>query len=145
MGKHTLPLLGAGLAALTAAATGAVYNIAFHTPNRTQNDDFSVVKTKKIAPIYDDILTLIRTMNSIPYEPVYITSHDGLRLRVLDLECGETFTIKPVRTRKAGPSSDGLRPVRCLVQTETILIETAPGVVIVTHLETGRQYAIPFP
>ncbi len=81
MGKHTLPLLGAGLTALTAAATGAVYNIAFHTPNRTQNDDFSVVKTKKIAPIYDDILTLIRTMNSIPYEPVYITSHDGLRLR----------------------------------------------------------------
>ena len=81
MGKHTLPLLGAGLAALTAAATGAVYNIAFHTPNRTQNDDFSVVKTKKVAPIYDDILTLIRTMNSIPYEPVYITSHDGLRLR----------------------------------------------------------------
>ena len=74
-----------------------------------------------------------------------ILERDGLRLRVLDLEYGETFTIKPVRTRKAGPSSDGLRPVRCLVQTETILIETAPGVVIVTHLETGRQYAIPFP
>ena len=74
-----------------------------------------------------------------------VLERDGLRLRVRDLDGGETYMIKPVRIRRAGTSSAGLRPVRCLVRTQTILIETAPDVVIVTHLETGQQYAIPFP
>lgn len=80
MKKILLPLLGAGLAA-TAAATGAVYAVAFHAPNRTQNNDYSVVKTKKIAPIYDHVLSLIDDLLRVPYEPVYIESHDGCRLR----------------------------------------------------------------
>ena len=81
MKKTVLPILGAGLAALTAAATGAVYAVAFHAPNRTQNNDYSVVKTEKIAPIYDHILSLIDDLLRVPYEPVYIQSHDGYRLR----------------------------------------------------------------
>ena len=81
MKKSVFPFLGAGLAALTAAATGAVYAVAFHAPNRTQNNDYSVVKTEKIAPIYDHILSLIDKLNRIPYEPVYIESYDGNRLR----------------------------------------------------------------
>ena len=81
MHKYTLPILGAGTAALTLAATGAVYAITFHAPNATQNNDYSVVKTKKIELIYEDILTLIDNLNRVHYEPVYITSHDGCRLR----------------------------------------------------------------
>lgn len=80
MKKILLPLLGAGLAA-TAAATGAVYAVAFRAPNRTQNNDYSVVKTKKIAPVYDRVLSLIDDLLRVPYEPVYIESHDGCRLR----------------------------------------------------------------
>lgn len=80
MKKILLPLLGAGLAA-TAAATGAVYAVAFRAPNRTQNNDYSVVKTKKIAPVYDHVLSLIDNLLRVPYEPVYIESHDGCRLR----------------------------------------------------------------
>ena len=79
MHKYTLPILGAGTAALTLAATGAVYAITFHAPNATQNNDYSVVKTKKIELIYEDILTLIDNLNRVHYEPVYITSHDGCR------------------------------------------------------------------
>ena len=74
-----------------------------------------------------------------------ILEREGLRLHVRDLESGETFTIKPVRVRKTGQDSAGLRPVRSLVQTETILIETAPGVVIVTQKHTGQQFAVRFP
>ena len=81
MKKYVLPGVAAGLGALTAAATGVVYAISFHAPNRTQNNDYSVVKTEKIAPIYDHILSLIDDLNRVPYEPVYITSHDGNRLR----------------------------------------------------------------
>ena len=81
MKRIALPLLGAGLAGLTAAATGAVYAVAFHAPNRTQNNDYSVVKTEKIAPIYDHILSLIDDLLRVPYEPVYIESYDGNRLR----------------------------------------------------------------
>ena len=81
MRKSTLPILGAGLAALTAAATGVIYRVSFYAPNPTQNNDYSVVKTKKIAPIYDHILSMIDQLNRVPYEPVYITSHDGCRLR----------------------------------------------------------------
>ena len=81
MHKSTLPILGAAAAALTAAATGVVYRVTFHAPNPTQNNDYSVVKTKKIAPIYEHILSLIDKLNRIPYEPVYISSHDGCRLR----------------------------------------------------------------
>lgn len=81
MRKSTLPILGAGLAALTAAATGVIYRVSFYAPNPTQNNDYSVIKTKKIAPIYDHILSMIDDLNRVPYEPVYITSHDGYRLR----------------------------------------------------------------
>ena len=80
MKKAILPLLGAG-AALTAAATGVVYAITFHAPNRTQNNDYSVVRTPKNAHIFDRILSLIDDLNRVPYEPVYLTSHDGCRLR----------------------------------------------------------------
>ena len=81
MKKTILPILGAGLAAVTAAATGAVYAVAFHAPNRTQNNDYSVVKTKQIAHIYDHILSLIDDLLRVPYQPVYIESYDGNRLR----------------------------------------------------------------
>ncbi|MBQ9045336.1 MAG: alpha/beta hydrolase [Oscillospiraceae bacterium] len=81
MKKYLLPGVAAGLGVVTAAVTGAVYAVAFHAPNRTQNNDYSVVKTEKIAPIYDHILSLIDDLNRVPYEPVYITSHDGCRLR----------------------------------------------------------------
>ena len=81
MKKAILPILGAGLAAITAAATGAVYAVAFHAPNRTQNNDYSVVKTKQIAHIYDHILSLIDDLLRVPYQPVYIESYDGNRLR----------------------------------------------------------------
>lgn len=79
--KSTLPVLGAGLAALTAAATGVIYRISFHAPNSTQNNDYSVARTKKIAPVYEQILSMIDDVNRVPYESVYITSHDGYRLR----------------------------------------------------------------
>ena len=103
MKKSVFPFLGAGLAALTAAATGAVYAVAFHAPNRTQNNDYSVVKTEKIAPIYDHILSLIDKLNRIPYEPVYIESYDGNRLRgrLYDAPEGAPIAIKTNDNAKA--------------------------------------------
>ena len=69
------------LAAAVLLLTGTVYRIAFYSPNRTQNDDYAIAHTPQMNPLREEITEMIRTLNAIGYEPVNITSPDGLKLR----------------------------------------------------------------
>ena len=57
-----------------------IYRFAFHSPNKTQNDDHAVVHTPQLDPLRDRILEMIDDVRAIPYEPVIIRSHDDLEL-----------------------------------------------------------------
>ena len=67
-------------AAAVLVIAGAVYGIAFYSPNRTQNDDFSIAHTEQMDPLRETITEMIRTLNEIPFERVSVTSADGLKL-----------------------------------------------------------------
>ena len=73
-----LILLIAAAAVLVIA--GAVYRIAFYSPNRTQNDDYAIAHTAQMDPLREPITEMIRTLNEIPFERVSVTSDDGLKL-----------------------------------------------------------------
>ncbi len=76
----TVLIIVLAAAVLVLAALFVVYWIAFHSPNGTQNDDTSVHRSDQTEPLMDTILEMIRKLNGEPYERVYITSEDGLRL-----------------------------------------------------------------
>ena len=72
-------------AALTAAAgvgavTGGIYLYAFYSPRGRQNDDRYITVPMKSREMYERSIRMIDRMNERPYEPVSITSYDGLRL-----------------------------------------------------------------
>lgn len=69
------------LAVAVLAASYAVYRVAFHSPNRTQNDDYCISRGEQMDAQRDTIIGMIAKLNERPYEEVYITSDDGLRLR----------------------------------------------------------------
>lgn len=69
-----------GLAAAMLCAAFVTYRIVFRSPDRTQNDDYSVPHSDQMDPIYDAVTEMIRTVNAIPYERVSVMSRDGLRL-----------------------------------------------------------------
>ena len=58
-----------------------VYRLAFHSPNRKQNDDFHTSLSPKMAAMQDKINQMIASTLTIPYQKVSITSRDGLTLR----------------------------------------------------------------
>ena len=68
-------------AAAVLVITLAVYWIAFHSPNRTQNDDYAIMRSAQMDPLRETITEMIRTLNEIPFERVSVTSADGLRLQ----------------------------------------------------------------
>jgi len=68
------------LAALIALVSYAVSYIGFHSPNGRQNDDENITRSDQMDPLRDTILAMIRALNARPFERVYITSRDGLRL-----------------------------------------------------------------
>ena len=57
-----------------------VYRKAFHSPDRTQNNDHAVIMSEQMEPFSDWIHELIDTFQARPFEPVSIRSHDGLKL-----------------------------------------------------------------
>ena len=67
-------------AAAVLVITLAVYWIAFHSPNRTQNDDYAIAHTAQMDPLRETITEMIRSLNEIPFERVSVTSDDGLKL-----------------------------------------------------------------
>ena len=76
----TLLLILLILAAIVFVLTAGVYLIAFHSPNRTQNDDYHIARTEQMEPLLETTTAMIRALNGIPFERVSITSPDGLKL-----------------------------------------------------------------
>lgn len=68
------------LATLVFAAAYAAFRLIFHSPNRTQNDDFYLAPSEQTDALRDTILAMIRAAKEIPCERVQATSFDGLRL-----------------------------------------------------------------
>ncbi len=79
----TYLLIPAGAALLTGAAFGVArwtYNIAFSTPKHRTENFYDIPNSEQYAAKKDDMIQMIRTLDQTPYEDVWITSHDGLRL-----------------------------------------------------------------
>ncbi len=58
----------------------ALFRFVFYTPDRTQNDDFRIPHSAQTDPLRETIIGMIRALNAVPFERVYVTSYDGLRL-----------------------------------------------------------------
>lgn len=71
-------LLGLLLAAL--AISFGAYRFAYHSPNRYQNDPYMDPDGQPYTPETGPMFSLIRQMEELPYESVWIRSRDGLRL-----------------------------------------------------------------
>ena len=79
--KKTWMLPAAGAAALGVLGSSyALTRYAFGSPHGDQNDDLAVPRSPQFDARREEIQAMIRSLNRIPYEPVYITSFDGLRL-----------------------------------------------------------------
>ena len=63
------------------AAIGAVYYIAFYSPHRGQNDFYRLTGITEDPGEAGRMRELIRDLEGKPFEPVEITSSDGLTLR----------------------------------------------------------------
>ncbi|MBO6158589.1 MAG: alpha/beta hydrolase [Firmicutes bacterium] len=77
--KKLLAIAAGSAFALTGILYG-VYKFAFDSPNQTQNDDLHVAKTPQMSERAEKIHSMIENARSIPFERVFITSHDGLKL-----------------------------------------------------------------
>ena len=75
-----LPAITAGMALALTGILYGVYKFAFDSPNQTQNDDLHVAKTPQMTERAKKIRSMIEEARNIPFERVYITSHDGLKL-----------------------------------------------------------------
>ena len=52
----------------------------FHVPKQTETDLFRFPNSEQYAPYADEMARMVRAALDIPYEDVWIRSHDGLRL-----------------------------------------------------------------
>ena len=57
-----------------------IYRFAYYSPNKTQNDDHSVISSPQTDPQRNHIMEMIDAVRALPFESVTILSHDGLRL-----------------------------------------------------------------
>ncbi len=83
-------LCAASVSAL--AALGGLYGLyryAFYSPRGAQNDDHHISTNAQMQVYRDEITRAIDALNALPYERVYITSADGLRLT------GRYYPAKP--------------------------------------------------
>ena len=79
MKKQALTAAGLLAGGLTLSTAG-VYHLAFHSPNRVQNDDKNLPPGEQMAAFRDKTLANIEKLQAMPYERVTITSRDGLTL-----------------------------------------------------------------
>ena len=69
-----------GLTLFVLSMAFGVFWMSFHSPNRTQNDDFYLGTSEQVEPLRETICGMIRELYEVPFEQVSITSFDGLRL-----------------------------------------------------------------
>ncbi len=62
------------------AAVRWAYGFIFYSPKGDQNDDLKVVLSPEYHFLIPTVTQMIKDLNAIPYEPVSITSFDGLKL-----------------------------------------------------------------
>lgn len=73
---------GAGAAALAGALSLYLpYRVAFHSPQKDQNDIFRLPEGDQYLPRREEMREMIRQMAAEPCERVCIVSRDGLKLR----------------------------------------------------------------
>ena len=76
------------IAALIVAAH-ICYRLGFSVPRQTEADLFRFPDTEQYAPFHEEMTEMVNAALAIPYEDVWITSDDGLRLH------GKCYTSTP--------------------------------------------------
>lgn len=76
----TFILIAGGLLLLALLISWITYYIAFHSPRKGQNDPYNLPNSEQYQASREGMLTLVRELDAVPYEQVYITSDDGLKL-----------------------------------------------------------------
>ena len=77
------------IAALIVAAAYICYRLGFSVPQQTEADLFKFPDTEQYAPFCEEMTAMVNAALAIPYEDVWITSRDGLRLH------GKCYTSTP--------------------------------------------------
>ena len=68
------------IAALIVAAAYICYRLGFSVPKQTEADLFKFPDTEQYAPLHDEMTSMVKAALAIPYEDVWITPGDGLKL-----------------------------------------------------------------
>ena len=74
-------LLIPGIAGLIVLISFLLCRYAFASPRGDQNDDHALPPFPQMEPYRETVHRMIDDLNARPYEEVYITSYDGLKLR----------------------------------------------------------------
>ena len=75
----TLGIVAFG-ALVTLTVAYITYRITFHSPDKTQNDIHFIPPDEQTDARHEEMIAMIDAFDAIPYEPVTVTSHDGLTL-----------------------------------------------------------------
>lgn len=70
------------------------YRIAFHVPDGYQENIYDLPQGEQYESSHELMTELIREMDSIPFEPVFITSHDGLKLAARYYHVSDTAPLQ---------------------------------------------------
>lgn len=73
-------ILFAAFCLLILSAAFLIFRLTLYTPNKTQNNDFQLYKSRQMEPFREQVLVMIRELNARPFETVSVTSFDGLKL-----------------------------------------------------------------
>ena len=76
----TLVMAVGSLLLLILAVAWVTYYIAFHSPRRGQDDPYNIPAGDQYMDVRKEMHEMIGTLEEKPFERVYITSEDGLRL-----------------------------------------------------------------
>ena len=77
------------IAALVIAAAYICYRLGFTVPQQVEADLFKFPDTEQYAPFREEMTAMVKAALAIPYEDVWITSGDGLKLH------GKCYTSTP--------------------------------------------------
>ncbi len=94
------------LVAVMLAVAWMCYRLVFYNGNTEENDPMEVPPGEQYAALAEPMLQIIGELVQIPYEPVYITSRDGLKL------FGRYYHFKddgPVQLQFHGYRGNGIR------------------------------------
>lgn len=123
----------AALLLLLLAAAYITYRIAFHSPDKTQNDIHNIPKDEQYVPHKDVMLRMIDTLNERPCERVRILSDDGLRL------CGRYYHVKDGAPLDIGFHGYRGSAIRDFCGGVNISFETGHNVLLVDQRAQGES------